>query len=193
MTELLPAMTANETVVLTAFFASARSYVEFGCGGSTFLAAKTIKQRIITVDSDRAWLSKIDAACEASGTALRPEICFTDIGPVSEFGYPTDETQRDHWPRYYRQVWSIPGANTADLYMVDGRFRVACFLQILLQGMADSIILFHDYVSRPHYHAIASFARELCRIDELAAFQRRPDFASEEANALLHWHRFDTR
>lgn len=194
MNEVLqPAMTRDEIVVLMSFYASARSYVEFGCGGSTFLAAKTVKERVITVDSDQTWLSKVAVACASENTKVRPEMVFVDVGPVKEFGYPADESQREAWPQYHEQVWSVPEASSADLYMVDGRFRLACFLQVLLHAPADAVILIHDYVTRPSYHFVEQFTRELCRVDELAAFQRRADFPSARAEELLLRHRFDTR
>ena len=193
MTELVPAMTLREIVIITSFYASARAYVEFGCGGSTVLATKLVKEKVITIDSDQTWLSKVEAACQTQNTKLRPQICFVDIGPTRELGYPADESRRDAWPHYHEQVWSMSEANTADLYMIDGRFRLACLLQVLLHAPADAIILIHDYVTRPHYQLAQHLTRELCRADDLAAFQRHPGFTREAAEALLLSHRWDTR
>lgn len=186
-------MTPNEIVVATSFYASARSYVEFGCGGSTFLAAKMVGERILTVDSDKTWLAKVETACGAAGTRLRPQTCFADIGPTRDFGYPADESRRADWPLYYEQVWSLPGSDTADLYMVDGRFRLACILQILMRAPSDALIMVHDYATRPHYHPAEQFTRELCRVDDLVVLQRRSDFAPNKAMAVMLTHRFDTR
>ena len=193
MTELLPAMTQNEIAVLTSFYRSARSYVEFGCGGSTFLAANTVGERIVTVDSDKAWLAKVETACNAADTRLRPQTCFVDIGPTLALGYPADESRRADWPLYYESVWGIPGADTADLYMVDGRFRLACILQTLLRAPSDALVMVHDYATRPHYHPVGQFTRELCRADELVVLQRRPDYDRAKLLTLLLEHRFDTR
>lgn len=193
MTELLPAMTQKEIMLLTSFYHSARSYVEFGCGGSTFFAAKMVKEQIITVDSDYTWLSKVEVACRVANTKLHPRACFVDIGPTKEFGYPVDEARREAWPMYHEQVWSIADASAADLYMIDGRFRLACFLQTLLHAQPEAVILIHDYVTRPHYHFVEQFTRELCRTDELVAFQRSANFSREKATAMLLHHRFDTR
>jgi hypothetical protein len=193
MTALIPAMTTNEVVLLKSFYESADSYVEFGCGGSTFLAASTVKNHIITVDSDYTWLQKVQNSCDAAETQIRPKICFVDIGPTRELGYPTDEISREKWPSYHERVWSYPDADNADLYLVDGRFRVACAFQVLLRAKAQSILIVHDYISRPHYHFIQPFVQEICRADDLAAFVRRRNFDEKACLPLLQRHRYDFR
>ncbi len=193
MAELLPTMTPNEIVVLTSFYTSSRSYVEFGCGGSTLLAANAVAEQVVTVDSDLQWLTKVETACDAAGSRLHPQTCFVDIGPTRGLGYPADDSMRADWPLYYERVWSLPGAVAADLYLVDGRFRLACVLQILLRASPDALIMVHDYATRPHYHPAGQFARELCRVDDLVVFQRRLDYDPAKAAAVMLNHRFDTR
>jgi len=41
-----------------------------------------------------------------------------------------------------------------NVILIDGRFRVACFLASLLLAKPGTIILFDDYVNRPHYHVV---------------------------------------
>ena len=43
--------------------------------------------------------------------------------------------------------------------MIDGRFRVACFLNSLLNADPNTIILFDDYINRPHYHIVEEFLK----------------------------------
>ena len=52
-------------------------------------------------------------------------------------GYPKDEVTKDRWPSYYTDIWNDPILSYADLYMIDGRFRVACFMKILLHCEYD--------------------------------------------------------
>ena len=44
-----------------------------------------------------------------------------------------------------------------DLVLIDGRFRVACFLHSLLAADAGTPLLFDDYTNRPHYHLVEEF------------------------------------
>ena len=49
-----------------------------------------------------------------------------------------------------------------DVYLVDGRYRVACvclaFLHAEKFGATDVIVLMHDYGARPQYHVVEQFA-----------------------------------
>jgi len=186
-------MTQAEAQVFTNYCSAARSYLEFGAGGSTVVAAQTVKKQVITVDSDAVWLERVRTTCAALGSRLTPATHLADIGATKEWGYPADATHRADWPRYHESVWDVPGANRADLYLIDGRFRVACLLQILLRAPGEATILFHHYASRPHYHVIEPFVRVLGQTEELAAFKRHRRFSREKAALALQQARFDAR
>ena len=44
-----------------------------------------------------------------------------------------------------------------DLVLIDGRFRVACFLHSRLAAEAGTPSLFDDYTNRPQYHLVEEF------------------------------------
>ena len=54
--------------------------------------------------------------------------------------------------------------------MVDGRFRVACFVQIILHCELDSVVIFHDFTSRQKYHVIKEVSREIAIAEDLSVF-----------------------
>ncbi len=190
---LSPRMSPAEITAFSAYCSGARAYAEFGCGGTTLIACQMVKRRVITLDSDPAWLRKVSDACRAAPTRLQPETVAADIGPTKEWGYPVDQLRRADWPCYHEAIWSTPGVAGADLYLVDGRFRVACLLQILLHAPSHATIMFHDYASRPYYHIIEPLVTAVSRVEELATFKRRRRFSRERAQALLQQHRFDSR
>jgi hypothetical protein len=72
----------------------------------------------------------------------------------------------------------------ADLYFIDGRFRTACFAQIVLHCGPNAIIGFHDFRSRPHYHRVLDIAREIAEAEDLTLFQPMP-WMRERAIAIL--------
>ena len=186
-------MTQAEALAFTHYCSAARSYLEFGSGGSTVVAAQTVKKQLITVDSDAVWLERVLTTCAALRTRLTPATHLANIGATKEWGYPLDTTRRADWPRYHESVWDIPGANRADLYLIDGRFRVSCLLQTLLRARGEATILVHDYASRPHYHVIEPFVRVLGHTEELAAFKRHRRFSRDKAELALQQARFDAR
>jgi hypothetical protein len=180
-------MSAKEQELLLAFIRNSRRYVEFGSGGSTNLAAQHVKETILSVDSDAAWLEKVAAAC--APYPVKPQLVAADIGPTGNWGYPTDAGTRGRWPDYHEGPWALPGAGEADLYLVDGRFRVACFAQVILHCGPGAVVGIHDFADRPQYHAVREIAREIATVENLSFFLPRPG-AGPQARAILEAHRF---
>lgn len=187
----LPRMSDAEFRLFESVLRCAGSYVEFGTGGSTCLAASLVEGPVISVDSSQEWLDQVARACASRPGWTQPRLLHADIGPVGEWGRPTDPATQESWPRYHEAPWSIPGTELADLYMVDGRFRVACALQVLLRCRWDALLVMHDFASRRGYHLIRQFAREVAVAEDLSVFQRRTDFDLEKARASLVRHAFD--
>lgn len=170
-------MTVAEIALFTALLRPARNYVEFGCGGSTVLSADIVAESITSVDSSREWLTSTAAACRDK--RIKPRFLFVDIGPIGEWGYPIDASTRDRWGHYHSRLWvDVPEARDADTFLIDGRFRVACFLQSLLHSKHGSVFIIHDFTSRAHYHSVLEFAREIAREGDLSGFVRRDNFDS---------------
>ena len=178
---MLPRMSAEETALFLSFVRNCHNYVEFGTGGSTVLASRHVKHSILSVDSSQEWLGQVQAACVENPT--KPELIFIDIGPTGEWGYPTDASTKAHWPDYHSAIWKIPCSASADLYLIDGRFRVACFAQTVLHCRPNAIIGIHDFSSRPNYHCVREIADEIATAGDMSFFRPLPN--KEAANALL--------
>jgi hypothetical protein len=174
-------MSDEEAALFLSFARNSRIYVEFGTGGSTILASKHVQGSILSVDSSRNWLDQVRAACATSQT--RPELIFIDIGPTGEWGYPADPSTKSRWPDYHSAIWKMPRSATADLYFVDGRFRVACFAQIVLHCNPNAIIGIHDFTSRPRYHCVRDIAREIATAGDMSFFRPLPE--KEIAESIL--------
>ena len=76
-------------------------------------------------------------------------------------GYPADNTTFALWPKYSNEGLGKCHAEAKHrMVLVDGRFRVACFLKLLLamdEESASTSILIHNY-RWPQYHVIEEFA-----------------------------------
>jgi hypothetical protein len=178
-------MSDAERDLLTAFLRRTRTYLEFGTGGSTVLAAQFVQSRITSVDSSVEWLDKVRAACADAGCKAELDLVFVDIGPTRDWGYPSDPATAPRWPTYHEAIWDRPGAREADFCLVDGRFRVACFLQALLHCRPGTPIAIHDFDSRPGYHIVRELAREVAMAQDLSVFLPRPDIDAATIRAAL--------
>ena len=174
-----PQMTAAEVTQLELQLAGLSSLLEFGCGGSTLVAARQVR-RIVSVDSDPAWLAKVQA--DIAGEAVEFTPFHADIGTVGEWGYPTDESRLRDWPRYHSQIWRGM-SGSPDAVLIDGRFRVACLLQAIIHCKPDCILLFHDFPDRPYYQVVLKHVDVLARVDTLAVMRTK---AQVDGTAVLH-------
>jgi hypothetical protein len=153
------------------------------------LASQVVKKAIVSVDSSLDWLDRVAVSCRPF--PLQPDLVFADIGRTGDWGVPMDLSTRGRWPSYHEKVWKHPIARDADLYMIDGRFRVACFIQVLQNCRPDCMIVLHDFFSRPHYHIVREVAREVACVDDLAVFVPRHPVHRVTLKLLLDLYQFD--
>lgn len=181
-------MTAAEIALLESFMRQSRSYFEFGMGGSTCLAARTVQSRISAIDSDTQWVENVR---EEIGTSDKEIILERiDIGRTGDWGTPIGRESQDKFPAYSKAVLEQP--TDVDLCLVDGRFRVSCFLTALHHLRPDAVLAIHDYV-RPEYFEIETFARPIAGADNLRMFLRRPDVDMQALQRRAEETRLDPR
>lgn len=154
----------------------ARTYVEFGTGGSTVVASKH-PCKIVSVESDGGFLRAVKRKVGPRPDFIPIRAC---IGPTVDWGIPLFDSQRGAikrriWSRYPLAPWRH--VSTADLVLVDGRFRVACVLQAVLHGCQT--ILVDDYSVRPHYQAIERFAELETMSGRMAVFHPKKNVHTE--------------
>jgi hypothetical protein len=143
-------------------------YLEFGMGGSTLLAIRSGIQTIVAVDSDPGWVDRIRCHPEIAPRVASDDaaVLHADIGPVGRFGSPASPHHAARWPNYVRVPWIEWESRQAfpELVLVDGRFRVASCLSVVVarslmgQASADPLVLLHDVVpSRPQYQTVFEY------------------------------------
>lgn len=182
------------------------SYLEFGSGGSTFLAATTGK-RFTTIESDPYFLQAVQRKIEESGVSLNPEtqrLIPVDIGLTESWGVPVFQkptpARLERWRNYYSRPFKKEGENGGseflpDLILVDGRFRVACTLSVALHlfGRSGWTLLFDDYVGRPHYTVVEQFLTLSQMVGRMAVFTPKTGVVQEELRRALEHHAVDWR
>lgn len=128
-------------------------YGEYGVGLSTLTAFKDYRCEIISVDTSREWINEV-VASGVDREDRRVRIIWIDLGLLTHWGRPASYEKSHAFSEYTQCIWRQD--NVPDLVLVDGRFRVACFLESLLHGVPGTPIIFDDYVDRPHYHVVES-------------------------------------
>ena len=156
-------MTKKEIISLSYFMKPNNVYFEFGSGGSTNLAS-FYKIKTYSVESDTNWHKKLkDSGIVANYITI-------DL-KVRKAGYPGKNTNINDWKKYIQAYKSEYNAN---IILIDGRFRVACALDIFSKIKNDTIILVHDY-KRKKYHILEQFYIKVEVWDSLALLIKNPN------------------
>jgi hypothetical protein len=101
-------------------------------------------------------------------------VLHVDIGPTGDWGHPTDDSRARHWPDYALQVWDLPDFSHPDVVLVDGRFRLGCFLTVAYSITRPVTLFFDDYLPREAYHKAEAVARPTALIGRMARFDLTP-------------------
>jgi hypothetical protein len=169
-------------------YARASVVLEYGSGGSTALAASLPGLTCFSVESDRKWARQMRAWLSAEHPGADVRIHYANIGRTRKWGRPKWTRRRIVYPlylRYPRSVWARRDFRAPDLILIDGRFRVACFLTALMKVDRPTRLLWDDYAGRDRYRLAERYAKPQEMVGRMAVFEVPPRrFAWSELWAL---------
>ena len=129
-------------------------FFEYGTGASTLLADK-LKKKYLSVELDKTFYNQIKKKIKE-----KDNIKFVNIGPVGEFSYPLFKFKKKI-KNYVEMInLCLDESNFPDLVLIDGRFRVACCLNLLKFEKIKkkkSTIIIDDYFDRKEYFILRDF------------------------------------
>lgn len=143
----------------------ASAYAEYGCGASTIWTANETSLDIISVDTSADWLRHVQSSINRTDGVTSVHV---DLGPLGDWGRPIGYQNRNKFIDYVEGPWRTD--QSSDLVLVDGRFRMACFLTSLLRARPGTTILFDDYIGRTHFQVAEEFAPSIRKNARQAAF-----------------------
>jgi hypothetical protein len=192
----LPHMEAEGIQLWAEIAGYTNCYLEYGAGKSTIFIAKYLApKKIVAIDSSLPWLNKILSTLVEEGKSASTSLLHADVGEVGDWGVPKSDSHfRTHY-LYFSLPWQFcrqQGLNPTCI-LIDGRFRVACFLFSLLAADVGTRILFDDYTDRPEYHVVSQFLKPIRVAGRMALFEvTEARDISEIARVLLTYsHNFD--
>jgi hypothetical protein len=131
--------------------ALAVNYAEYGCGESTVWVSENTKTSIHSIDSSRDWINLVRERIGNREASLQ----WIDCGALGGWGTLLSFEKRNNFKSYAMEVWACN--IKPDTVLIDGRFRVYCFLVSLKYAGEGVRIIFDDYTNRPHYHIVEEF------------------------------------
>ena len=128
-------------------------YGEYGCGKSTKWVLNNTSFQVIAVDTSSDWVKAVQNDNQSNND--RFDIHHSNLGAIGGWGRPLSYDKQNDFSDYTDYVWCQNKKPT--LVLVDGRFRVCCFLTSLKFAEEGTKILFDDYTNRPYYHFIEKY------------------------------------
>lgn len=167
-------MPEAEAAFLRAGYTAAKVILEYGSGGSTAMAADMAGKTIWSVESDKRWMLGLQDWFSRNKPAATLHMRYANIGPTAKWGFPKDDSKWARYHRYPLDVWADDGFLPPDTVLIDGRFRVACYLAVLFMTPGPVTVYFDDYLDRPHYHVIERFGAPAEIVGRMARFDLTP-------------------
>ena len=161
----------KERGLLTRYYKIAETILEYGSGGSTVLAAG-LGKTVFSVESDQDWADRM--AGHVSTISDKAHIHWADVGPTGPWGVPTKPREFRKFHEYALSVWDRPDFVQPDLVLIDGRFRAACLVAVMMRTAKPITVLFDDYLKRRYYHEVERFARKEEVVGRMARFTVTP-------------------
>ncbi len=161
----------KERRFLVELYEQAETILEYGSGGSTVLAAQ-LGRRVFSVESDRDWANRM--AAHLSTISERAHVHWADIGPTGPWGVPMKPREFRKFHAYALSVWDRPDFVQPDLVLVDGRFRAACLVAVMMRTAKPVTLLFDDYLKRRYYHGVEGLVRKEELVGRMARFTVTP-------------------
>ena len=174
-----------------------RRYLEFGSGGTTFLAAE-LNVPFVSKESDQLFSLSVQQTIETAGLVRSNQVFLhADIGVTENWGYPflLGQPTPRRLAKFAAYSDGPPFQSPPDFILIDGRFRLACMLKCVkaLVARDDWIIAFDDYAERPHYHVVEQFAQLEQMVGRMAVFRAKPDVEMAALEQVLSDHLHDFR
>ena len=183
-----PELTFPEEVAdwVRGHYQAADCILEYGSGGSTVMASELDGKTVFSVESDRKWYRMMKRYLEQSDAKSGVVLTHVNIVKVGNWGRPENH---DMWRRYHQYpnaVWDREDFEAPDVVLIDGRFRAACFLTVMLRTEKPVTVLFDDYEGRWLYNQVEQWKKPEEMRGRMARFELDPtDLPRKDLTRIL--------
>ena len=163
--ELSAKLFDGDDALFKEYIMRANIHAEYGCGVSTAWVFCHTNSKIFSVDSSSIWIEDVSKVC---GNPEKLNLHYANVGKVKDWGRPVNYDNYQNFNDYTDWIWEQNAA--PDVILIDGRFRVCCFLTSLLHAKEGAHIFFDDYTNRQTYHIVEMFLKPIKTCGRQALF-----------------------
>jgi len=168
-----PHFVGTDIHLFTKYVNTAKTYFEFGSGGSTYFTANIPSiDNIYSVESDMEWFSKLNADLSNRITIKYVDICALP----KNWGNPGPDATDDMKRNYTDSIYDVSDKHI-DVMLIDGRFRVACGLKSFNVLDDESYLIIDDYLNRPGYHILNNYYDIVERGNVMVVMKKKKDIS----------------
>ena len=187
----LPHMDLESQTYFTQNLKVTKTFVEYGSGGSTILAAIMNTPYIISVESDAVWMRRVQRKFSKISSTSQINFIYANVGRVGPWGTPLEKI--DGELQYANTPWaSITNGSSHLFVLIDGRYRITCLLVALLRCPARTHLLFDDYYDRESYRVVESILKPSLRVGRGAVFIKPYKVDEIAINSLIRSFKYDS-
>lgn len=172
----------KELETLQYFARHAKTYFEWGSGGSTELVSLFSAKKAYSIENHRPWYDEMmkreDVNFWIANNVLTYR--FVDLGETGDWGYPLDKGKSGE--AYVNAIAETPETRF-DMIVVDGRYRVACALRSLQYFDSNDYYLFVHDGKRAAYQILLKYFDKVGLVESLLVL--RPKLLDEKARVEL--------
>lgn len=162
----------------------AQNYLEWGSGYTTMIVPLLINKQftVYSIEHVQEWCDKLrgEASIQIALTLKYLTYSCVDTGYTewNVYGRPKETYNVTHIvEKYVNEIDKFP-LKQWDVVFIDGRFRMACALKLLIDNRihSDSVVMVHDYLlnwpQRKHYPIMNKYFDRIQLVNSLAFFKR---------------------
>lgn len=156
---------------------SCKSYTQEAC-------MRTNIQKVIAVESDKA-LS--DSVYKSIIQKEKLHMVYANLGEIDALGQPTSVEKFKNFHSYMVLPWALADKYmlTPDTILINGPFKIACFLYSLICAQEGAVILFNDFFKNPSYEIVRNYCALEKRHGDMGEFVVRKNYVLSDISANI--------
>lgn len=153
----------EELIAFLSFLTENTTFFETGSGCSSMMAKYFVKKSYAIEGCKNYYENHIKYG-------LKDILIFKDLKPDNPiWSYPGNKSNIEDWKNYFQ---SYKKEYNADVIFIDGRFKIATAMDMFNKIRDDTIILIHEYKSRPSYFILEEYYNYIYHWNTLYAFTK---------------------
>ena len=154
-----------DMMAFTSFLTKNTIFFEFASGCSSIIA-KYYAKKSYAVEGNKKWYDI------GISNGLKQNLLFKDLkcdgsGPM--LSWPGKKSNINDWKKF---IQAYKKEYNADVFLIDGRFRVACILDIFEKIKNDTVVLLHE-CQRTQYSIVNKFYDKIYTWKNLCLLQKK--------------------